>query len=254
MRLRKSCAHRALRQPKWHVALLGIFLFCYCAETLRATQTAQCESMERQGQLLYQQFKAGKTCKESTITRGWTDCVFKAGSTEILLVGAIGMNPSELIEGILGSGFWILSVDPAVTVRVFIHNKLGMLVRVDAKSNLEDTGCLYNEAFITLGARVLSAGDINMLTYSTSEAPKTPVEKAKTRIKNVQEALIALGYKLGSPDGVLGPATRTALQAYKRDKALRADITDEQLFEILSLEALMQSMEGAVRAMEQFKP
>ncbi|MGH8060136.1 MAG: peptidoglycan-binding domain-containing protein [Candidatus Entotheonellia bacterium] len=210
--------------------------------------------MKSQGQLLYQQFKASKICKESAITKGWTDCVFKAGSTEILLAGAIGMEPAALMAGILGSGFWILSVDPEVTVRVLMRDKWGMLVRVDAKSNLQDTGCLYNEAFITLDARVLSPGEINMLASPIPEVTKTPSEQAKMRIKNAQEVLIALGYKPGSPDGVLGPTTRAAINVYRRDKGIRADITDEQLFELLSLETVIQSMEGAIRAVEQLKP
>ena len=55
------------------------------------------------------------------------------------------------------------------------------------------------------------------------------------RIKTAQEALLRLGYKLGTPDGVLGPATRAALTDYKRDKGLRADVPDEQLFGLLAL-------------------
>lgn len=254
MRPRKVCTSSSSAQHNWCAAILGFLIFCYCAEPLQATQIAQCEVMESKGQLLYQQFKASKICKESAITKGWTDCVFKAGSTEILLAGAIGVDLTDLMVGTLGSGFWILSVDPEVTVRVLLHNKLSLLVRVDAKSNLQDTGCLYNEAFITLDARVLSPGEINMLAYPTPEATKTPSDQAKMRIKNAQEALIALGYKPGPPDGVLGPATRAAIEIYRRDKGLRANITDEQLFELLSLEAVMQSIEKTTKAVEQLKP
>jgi len=74
------------------------------------------------------------------------------------------------------------------------------------------------------------------------------------RIKNAQEDLIALGYKLGPPDGVLGPATGTVINIYRRDKWIRADITDEQVFELLLLEAIIQSMEEAAGAAEQSKP
>lgn len=241
--------------PHWCIAILGLgFLILYSwAEPLQATQEDQCEVMKSQQQLLYQQFKASKICKESAIAKGWTDCVFKAGSTEILLAGAIGMDPTALMAGTLGSGFWILSVDPEVTVRVLIHEKLGMLVRVDAKSNLQDTGCLYNEAFITLEARVLSPGEINILASPPPAATKNPSEQAKIRIKNAQEALIVLGYKLGPPDGVLGPATRAAMKVYRQDKGIRADITDERLFELLSLEAIMQSLERATKEVEQLK-
>jgi peptidoglycan hydrolase-like protein with peptidoglycan-binding domain len=59
---------------------------------------------------------------------------------------------------------------------------------------------------------------------------------------------------LGPPDGVLGPATRAAIKIYRQDKGIRADITDEQLFELLSLEAIMQSIERATKEVEQLTP
>jgi hypothetical protein len=65
------------------------------------------------------------------------------------------------MAGILGSGFWIRAVAPEDNLRVFLHETLGLLVKVDAKSNLQDTGCIHNEAYITLDARVLDPGEFN---------------------------------------------------------------------------------------------
>ena len=238
-------------KPFVQITVLGLFFW---AASIQAAPLERCEQMESQNQLLYQQFKASKSCKESDLATGWTDCAFKAGQTEILLVGAIGIDTPGRMAGILGSGFWIRAVDPADNLRVFLHETLGLLVKVDAKSNLQDTGCIHNEAYITLDARVLDPGEFNRLTSPPPEAPKSPAEQAKQQIKTVQEALLRLGYKLGPPDGVLGPATRAALTNYKRDKGLRADMPDEKLFGLLALEGIMQSLEGATKTLEQRKP
>ena len=120
MRVEHSRRQRTTRtgsaslKPHWHRALLGLFFFSWAA-SLQATPLERCEQMESQNQLLYQQFKASKSCKESDLTKGWTDCVFKAGKTEILLVGAIGIDTPGRMAGILGSGFWIRAVDPEDT-------------------------------------------------------------------------------------------------------------------------------------------
>ena len=85
--------------------LLGLVLVFAWVAPLHAAPLEPCERMESQNQLLYQQFKASKTCKESAIGRGWTDCVFKAGRTEILLVGAIGMDATGRMAGRSAAAF-----------------------------------------------------------------------------------------------------------------------------------------------------
>ena len=190
-------------KPHWRIALLGLLFYFSWAVSIQADPLERCEQMESQNQLLYQQFKASKSCKESAIGRGWTDCVFKAGRTEILLVGAIGMDPTDRMSGTLGSGFWIRAVDPEDNVRVFLHQTLGLLVSVDAKSNLHETGCSHNEARITLDARVWSPGEVNALAFPVPAAPQSPSEQAKLRIQTAQEALLKLGYKLGTPTASL---------------------------------------------------
>lgn len=60
-------------------------------------------------------------------------------------------------------------------------------------------------------------------------AGKPPVEKS-TEFR-VQEKLVAAGFKLGKPDGVIGPLTRTAILDYRARHGLKATtaITDDLL-------------------------
>src|SRR5436305_1099888 len=76
-----------------------------------------CEHLESQQQLVSQRLKATKTCTESTVVNGWTDCIFRAGKTEVRIVGAIGATKEQRQSGYLGSGFWVLSVDDGMSVR-----------------------------------------------------------------------------------------------------------------------------------------
>lgn len=120
----------------------------------------QCSKLGSEGLLIHQQFKKSKVCKESTINSGWTDCFFKAYGTNILLVGAIGTTVNERMIGFKGSGFYVLSVDDRAQVRTMLDRDYGSLLRVDGKDNLEESGCLYNEAYITLDAQVLDSGEL----------------------------------------------------------------------------------------------
>ena len=43
------------------------------------------------------------------------------------------------------------------------------------------------------------------------------------RVKSLQQALITLGYLTGTPDGIFGSKTRTAVKAFQRSKKLTAD-------------------------------
>ncbi len=58
------------------------------------------------------------------------------------------------------------------------------------------------------------------------------------QVKGVQTALDALGYAVGTPDGVLGPGTKAAIKQYQLDKALTpsGEITAE-LVESLNTQA-----------------
>ena len=144
--------------------LLSTTLLLSCAIYPGKGIADQCEKLAKEGLLIYQQFKKSKMCKDSTINAGWTDCLFKAYGTNILLSGAIGTTIDERTTGMLGSGFYVLSVDERAKVRTFIDRKLGLLLRVDGKDNVEKSGCIYNEVFITLDARVLDPGEFNKLT------------------------------------------------------------------------------------------
>ncbi|MFM2043273.1 MAG: hypothetical protein RLY86_1849 [Pseudomonadota bacterium] len=45
----------------------------------------------------------------------------------------------------------------------------------------------------------------------------------RTITRNIQQELNRLGYSAGTPDGLSGPSTRTAIQAYQRDTGLETD-------------------------------
>lgn len=125
----------------------------------------QCDRLESEERLIYQQFKKTKICKESTIGKGWTDCSFKAYGTEVLLVGALGTSVRDRMQGVSGSGFYVVSVDRMARVRFLLDQDLGAVLRIDGTDNLNKTGCLYNEAYITLDAQVYSPGESNMIRY-----------------------------------------------------------------------------------------
>jgi hypothetical protein len=96
-----------------------------------------------------------KVCKESAINRGWTDCFFEAYGTTILLAGVIGTTVDQRMAGIMGSGFYVLSVGERAQVRVLLDQDFGSILRIDGKDNLVESGCIYNEVYVTLDAHVL---------------------------------------------------------------------------------------------------
>ncbi|MEL6567966.1 MAG: peptidoglycan-binding protein [Pseudomonadota bacterium] len=62
------------------------------------------------------------------------------------------------------------------------------------------------------------------------------------RVRAVQTALNALGYAVGTPDGVIGPATRDAIRSYQRD----AGIPDTGTLSNAFIESLNSKAAGAV--------
>lgn len=180
------------------------------------TNADQCTRIETEGHLIYQQLKKTKICKESEIGRGWTDCSFKAYGTEILLVGSIGTSVQERMQGARGSGFYVLSVDKVAEVRILIDDEFGTLLRIDGKDNGKESGCIYNEAYITLDAQVYGPGELNEIRLGPIKLPKTEEEKTKT----LQSDLTMLGYYSGDINGVLGSKTIAAIEQYKKIKGI----------------------------------
>jgi His-Xaa-Ser repeat protein HxsA len=75
-------------------------------------------------------------------------------------------------------------------------------------------------------------------------APKNLVKKDKnqfdraTLIMRVQLALRMLGYYTGSPDGVMGPLTRSAIKRYRGEKGLgTSDVIDVLILNSLGISA-----------------
>jgi len=203
-----------------------------------AARADRCLELEEKGLLLSQQLKKNKVCRESKIVRGWTDCLFRVGNTEILLVGAIGRNVQQRMPGFSGSGFYINSVDSNVKLRIHKDEDLGLIISITAKDALMETGCFYNRAYITLDARVLDSRELNKIKFGAMDKPDK--KGPKGRIMDLQEDLTYLGYKPGPIDGVLGPQTKAAVEAYKRDKGLNPNMGDDEAFSLIGTEVLMK--------------
>jgi peptidoglycan hydrolase-like protein with peptidoglycan-binding domain len=77
--------------------------------------------------------------------------------------------------------------------------------------NLEDTGRLNDRTLAALGIEPESA---------SSGAPRPAI--ASPSVRDVQHRLNQLGYHAGPEDGVMGPATRTALTSFQRAEGLPA--------------------------------
>lgn len=202
------------------------------------THADTCVEMEEKGLLLYQQFQKGKACKDSKIGEGMTDCLFKAGDTEILLVGAFRKGTTERKSGFSGSGFNVLSVGPDVRVRIFTDGNFGLLVKVEGKDNQSEIGCVYNEAYITLDSQVLNPRELDKIKYG----PTPQSGMANVRIKDVQKSLHILGYSPGKIDGILGPQTRAALEAYKQDKHLQNNLPEEAVIKLIIGGAILKGL------------
>lgn len=215
------------------ILLLSSFLYP------AAGSADQCSKLESEGLLIHQQFKKSKACKESTINRGWTDCFFKAYGTTLLLVGAIGTTINQRMIGFMGSGFYVLSVDERAQVRTILEQDFGSLLRIDGKDNLEESGCIYNEAYITLDAQVLGPGEFNQIKYGHIKAPETQEEK----IRALQEGLAILGYNPGKVDGVLGPQTLAAMDEYKRDKGLPSAASVEDIRQLVAMDTALKLLD-----------
>jgi len=203
-----------------------------------------CSEMEEAGKLLHQQFKSTKVCTESDISTGWTDCTFRAGDTKVLLAGALGMDVESRIQGISGSGFHILSVDDHTVLRVFLQRKFGLLVRADAANLTEPTGCLYNTAYITLDAQVLSPGEMNTIVYDLDGAQ----EDTKDPDLELEEGLVALGFDPGPVDGVIDGNTQRSLDQYRRKKGLGAGLTLQQIRGLVSMDLAIKQLEELEKA------
>ena len=201
-----------------------------------AVRADRCSELEEKGLLLSQQFKKNKVCMKSKIVKGWTDCLFRVGNTEILIVGAVGRNIHQRMPGFSGSGFYINSVDPSVNIRIVKDEDLGLIISVTAKDVLMETGCFYNRAYITLDARVLDSRELNKIKLGATDKPEE--RGTNGRIMDLQEDLAYLGYEPGPIDGVLGPQTRAAVEAYKRDKKLNPSTAEDEAFSLISTEVL----------------
>ena len=68
-----------------------------------------------------------------------------------------------------------------------------------------------------LADRIAGGGGLVATLPEVATAPSAAV------VSRLQERLMALGFEPGTPDGIMGPATRSALRAFQIDRALIAD-------------------------------
>jgi len=222
---------------------LGLFPFTIHAQS--------CHKMEEEGSLLYQKFRKGKVCKGTEISEGCKECLFKVGETEILLINVLRKINTEKIQSFHGSGFKVFSIGPDVRVRIFTVDDFGLIVRVQDKNNLEENGCIYNEAYITLDSDVLSPRELNNVMYG----PSLQSEKLKEQIKYIQRNLAILGHDPGLIDGIFGPRTGAAFEAYKREKHIMPNLPDETIFNVIAIDAFFKrSVELEKKGKDMWEP
>ena len=63
--------------------------------------------------------------------------------------------PEAPEHGLRGSGFYIESVDPTMTVRTYVEEGHGMSVRVDRR---DTSACVYDDAYLTLKSEIKGGG------------------------------------------------------------------------------------------------
>ena len=92
--------------------------------------------------------------------------------------------------------------------------------------------------------------DFNKLVNETDAQIEATTKRSKFAskrslfIKSTQELLAILGYKLGKADGISGPLTAAAIEAFKQDQGLAEDLSDENLLVELQKQVRKESNAG----------
>ena len=207
------------------------------------TNAQSCSEMEETGSLLYQQFEKGKICKPSEMGDGGKICMFKVGNTEIHLRVGSKKGQSDDKQRFTMDGIKIVSVSPELRVRIFTGSHFGLIVRIERKSNSTETGCMYDEAYLSLKSEILGPEDLNRMMYGSVP----PSENIREQTKHLQGNLTRLGFNLGKIDGIPGPMTIAAFEKYKQERQFQPTLLYEEINKILSIEAFFK---GAVELEE----
>lgn len=96
---------------------------------------------------------------------------------------------------------------------------------------------------IVLGALLLTLPPVPVTAQMVEPAPSTAplgmiqTERDPDLVRQVQQALRDRGYEVGDRDGDYGPATRQALQAFRRDQGLPVrSILDSEVLAALDID------------------
>jgi len=206
----------------------------------------QCTRMENEERLIYQQLKKSKVCKESNVGQGWTDCFFSALGTQVLLAGAKGTELQERVKGFHGSGFYILAVDNSMRIRTLFDKDFGTFLLIEGNDNLLESGCIYNQAYLTLDSQVFDYAEFYNAKYGPIKLPKTEKEKTMALQQNLQ----LLGYYDGNIDGIVGPKTLLAIERYKGKKGISKDEPIESVRDTIAMDASLYALDELKRTYE----
>ncbi len=92
--------------------------------------------------------------------------------------------------------------------------------------------------------------DFNKLVNETDAEIEATTKRSKFAskrslfIKSTQELLAILGYKVGKTDGISGPLTAAAIEAFKQDQGLAEDLSNENLLVELQKQVRKESNAG----------
>lgn len=155
------------------------------------------------GQLGEQQFDAAAEWFEQAARRGMRDSQFNLG-----MLYARGLGVTQDLEA---SYKWFsLAADSGDADAAKARDDVARSLDAETVSRLHGEIEAFVLADIDLVANYAPIG-----TWSDKFDPGEPIKSAEV-IKSVQGALNALGFDVGTPDGIMGPKTMEAIRAFER--------------------------------------
>lgn len=155
------------------------------------------------GGLGTQQFDAAAKWFEEAASRGLKDSQFNLG---MLYARGLGVK-QDLPQSYKWFGIAAMHGDRDAAKA---QSDIAASLSADVVRSLDSEIAEWKPASIDLGANFAPIG-----TWSTNFNPGAAIAKTDV-VKSVQQALVALGYDVGTPDGVAGPKTQMAIREFER--------------------------------------